>query len=375
MRGYKSIIQEAELLAMSPEAVAEFLKKRAKQSMDELDHDPVDEEAEVALRGRSSPLIDLALARYARFMETLRPIFQSSKPCGAVRLAVLSNGTRWPAYTHFPVELFGERKQEAREQAAAWLAEAPKEELCALFENPWIDDDFLSDLLERSKPWDALSDESLMFIVAILSHNERMWTPREDFVDGSESARYNAVFDSAWKLAESIEPSESWAKALSYLYDRLEPYAFSIKEPLRLVNRWWPEPSNSKLIEKETKENARGSLSFYQSVRKGLAKLALRSNSSLLPGLLASDDPGLRAAAYADGHLATEQLLAAYEREGKLVFDQAVRNRNLWLWRTAAGREALGKVARGTDSEDWYWPLYKNIWAITAKEHPDWFKD
>ncbi len=107
MRGYKSIIQEAELLAMSPEAVAEFLKKRAKQSMDELDHDPVDEEAEVALRGRSSPLIDLALARYARFMETLRPIFQSSQPCGAVRLAVLSNGTRWPAYTHFPVELFG----------------------------------------------------------------------------------------------------------------------------------------------------------------------------------------------------------------------------------------------------------------------------
>jgi hypothetical protein len=375
MRGYKSIIQEAELLAMSPEAVAEFLKKRAKQSMDELDHDPVDQEAEVALRGRSSPLIDLALARYARFMETLRPIFQSSKPCGAVRLAVLSNGTRWPAYTHFPVELFGERKQEAREQAAAWLAEAPKEELCALLENPWIDDDFLSELLERSKPWDALSDESLMFIVAILSHNERMWTPREDFVDGSESARYNAVFDSAWKLAESVEPSESWARALSYLYDRLEPYAFSIKEPLRLVNRWRPEPSNSKLTEKETKDNARGSLSDYQGVRRGLAKLALSKNSNLLPGLLTSDDPGLRAAAYADGRLTPEQLLAANEREGRLVFDQAVRNRNLWLWRTAAGREALGKVAQGADSEDWYWPLYKNIWAIIAKEHPDWFKD
>ena len=104
MRGYKSIISEAELLAMSPEAVAEFLKKRAKQSMDELDHDPVDVEAEVALRGRSSPLIDLALARYARFMETLRPIFQSSQPCGAVRLAVLSNRTRWPAYIYFESE-------------------------------------------------------------------------------------------------------------------------------------------------------------------------------------------------------------------------------------------------------------------------------
>jgi hypothetical protein len=376
MRGYKSVIQEAELLAMSPESVAEFLKKRAKQSMDELDNDPVDEEAEEALRGRSNPLIDLALARYARFIETLRPIFQSSQPCGALRLAVLSNGTRWPAYTHFPVELFGEREQEAREQAAAWLAEAPREELQALFENPRINDDFLRDLLEHSKPWDTVPDESLVTVVAILGRNERMWTlPGEDFIDGSAAWSYHAVFDSAWKLAESVEPSERWARALSYLYDRLEPYAFSINDPLELVNRWRPDPSNSKLVEEELKRNARGDLSGYQGVRRGLAKLALRGNPNLLPVLLASDDPGLRSAAYADGHLTPEQLLAAYEREGKLVFDQAVRNRNPWLWRTVPGREALAKVAQGTDSEDWSWPLYKNIWAILAKEHPDWFKD
>jgi hypothetical protein len=375
MRGYKSIIQEAELLAMSPEAVSDFLKKRANQSVDELDHDPVDEEAEEALRGRSNPMIDLSLARYARFMETLRPIFQNSQPHEAIRLAVLSNGTHWPAYIHFPVELFGNRKQEAREQAASWLVVATREELQALFENPRINDDFLSDLLKRSTPWDALSDERLITIVSILGSNERMWTPGEDFVDGFADSSYHAVFNSAWKLAESVEPSERWARALSYLYDRLETYAFSIKEPLGLVKRWWPDPSNSKLVEEEAKRNARGSLSDYQSVRKGLAKLALRGNSNLLSRLLASDDPGLRSAAYAVGRLTPEQLLAVHERDGKLVFDQAIRNRNLWLWRTAAGREALGKVARGAGSEDWYWPLYKNTWASTAKEHPDWFRD
>jgi hypothetical protein len=330
MRGYKSIIQEAELLAMSPEAVADFLKKRAKQSRDERDHDPVDEKAEEALRGRSNPLIDLALARYSWFMETLQPIFQNSQPCGAIRLAVLSNGTRWPAYTYFPEGLFGYGKQ-AQEQAAAWLAEAPSEELQALFENPGVDDYFLSDLLKRSKPWDALSDESLLTIVAILGRNERMWTPRGDFVDGSAYTRYHAVFNSAWKLAESVEPNERWAKALSHLYDRLETDAISIKDPLGLVNRWRPEPSNFKLVEEETKRNACGDLSCYQGVRRALAKLALRGNSNLLPELLASDDPGLRSAAYADGRLTPEQLLAAYEREGKLVFDQAIRNRNPWL--------------------------------------------
>ena len=202
-----------------------------------------------------------------------------------------------------------------------------------------------------------------------------MWTPREDFVDGSESASYHAGFNSAWKLAESVEPSERWAKVLSHLYDRLETRAFSIKEPLVLVNRWRPEPTNSKAVEEEKKRNARGDLSVYQGVRRGLAKLALSKNSNLLPGLLTNDDPSLRAAAYADGRLTPEQLLAANEREGRLVFDQAIRNRNLWLWRTSAGREALGKVARGADSEDWSWPLYKNTWAILAKEHPDWFKD
>ncbi len=376
MRGYKSIIQEAELLAMSPEAVAELLKKRAKQSIDEFDNDPVDEEAEEALRGRSIPLIDLSLARYARYIETLRPIFQSSQPCGALRLAILSNTAQTEnVYSPFPAGLFGERKQEGQEQIAAWLAQAPREELQALFENPRINDDFLSGLLERSKPWDAVPDEVLLTIVAILGRNERMWTPREDFIDGFSHTKYHAVFNSAWKLAENVEPSERWARALYNLYDRLEPHAFSIDEPLRLADRWRPEPSNSKLAEKEVKDNARGFLSDYQVVRRGLAKLALRGNPSLLPRLLASDDPSFRAAAYADGRLTPKQLLAAYEREGKLVFNQTVRNRNPWLWRTAAGREALGKVAQGKHSEDWSWSLYKNIWANMAKEHPDWFKD
>ena len=59
----------------------------------------------------------------------------------------------------------------------AWnrlIAEATMEELQAFFENPRIDDDFLSDLLERSKPWDTLNDERLVTIVAILGRNERM---------------------------------------------------------------------------------------------------------------------------------------------------------------------------------------------------------
>jgi hypothetical protein len=48
MRGYKTLIQEAELMASPPEVVAEFLKCRAGQTKDEAGYDPVDEEAEKA---------------------------------------------------------------------------------------------------------------------------------------------------------------------------------------------------------------------------------------------------------------------------------------------------------------------------------------
>lgn len=368
MRGYRSIIQEAELLAMPPNSVAEFLKKRSKQS--EEDHaDPVDEETEGALRGRSDPLIDLALARYARFIETLRPIFQNSQPGSALRLAVLTNSTRWPAYTHFPAELFSKR-----EQAALWLADASREELQALFENPQIDDQFLQDLFERAKPWDTLSDERLATIVTILGRNERMWTPYDgEVMDGFADTRYHAVFNSAWKLAESVEPSEEWARALSYFYDRLKTYAFSIKEPLELVNRWGLDLSKSELIKKEAKDNQRGSLSDHQGVRKGLAKLALSNNSALLPRLLSSPDLALRAAAYAHGCMTPEQLSAAYQQDGKIVFEQA--KNNLQLWRVSGCRDILHKIAWAEDSPDWYPGLYNNLQAKIASDHPDWFEE
>lgn len=368
MRGYKTIIQEAELMAMPPDSVAAFLKRRAEDS-EEYYADPVDEETEGALRGRSDPLIDLALAKYARFIETLRAIFQDAQPGSALRLAVLTNSTRWPAHTHFPEELFSRR-----EQAALWLADASRQELQALFENPVIDDQFLQDLLERAKPWDTLSEERFLTIVTILGGNERMWTPySKELMDGYADMLYHAVFNSAWKLAESVEPSEEWARALSYLYDRLKTDAFSIKEPLQLVNRWQLDPSKSELIEKEAKENQDGNLSDHQGVRKGLAKLALSRNSALLPRLLSSPDLALRAAAYSDGCMTPEQLSAAYQQDREIVFEQTTNN--LKVWRISECRDLLHEIAWADDSPDWYPGLYNNLQAKIARDHPDWFQE
>ena len=61
MRGYKTLIQEAELMAMTPDAVADFLKERSGKTKDEARDYLVDEVAEQALRGRADPLIDRAI--------------------------------------------------------------------------------------------------------------------------------------------------------------------------------------------------------------------------------------------------------------------------------------------------------------------------
>lgn len=374
-KSYKGIIKQAELMAMSPDAVAAVLAKRARQSKDEWRNDEVDDDMEAALLARGDPAIKLALAKHGRFIATLKPLFTSGEPSGATRLAVLSNTVvGGEIFSKFPAALFDDE-----DQAAAWLIACPSEELSALFENHNLDDSFLRDLLEAKKPWDQIPSDRLAAIVATLHRNERMRKPYDDpFMDGFAEYSYGAVFNAAWTLAERVEPTPRWAAALNYLYDRLETDAFSIKKPLELAARWHVDPTDADAIAKEAKEVERGWLSNHQGVRKGLARLALHKDSKLLPTLLASDDPAIRSAAYADGDIKPEQLSAAYERDGELVFNQAMHNHK--IWRTQAGRDALKAIAWAVVHADKHSDLlaaniFNSIRTDLSKKHPDWFKD
>lgn len=172
--------------------------------------------------------------------------------------------------------------------------------------------------------------------------------------------------------------SVPWAMALNWLYDRMEAKAFSIEKPLELAARWHPEPSDTDAVAQEAKDMEGGWLSHYQGVRKGLARLALSKDSKLLTTLLASDDPAFRSAAYSDGAITPEQLSAAYERDGELVFNQAMHNHK--IWRSSAGRDALKAVAWSVVDNDKHSDLmaaniFNGIRSDLAKKHPDWFKD
>ena len=154
MRYYKEIVQEAELLAASPEVVTEFLRKRAGQSKTEAQNDTVTEDVENALRSRAHPLIDLGLARYGRYYSTICPLFECAPPGHAVRLATLSNTSVGSvSFNHFPVAgAFSRGLFRDDQEAVRWLKQAIPEEVQALFENPTLADSFLRDVLERSTP-------------------------------------------------------------------------------------------------------------------------------------------------------------------------------------------------------------------------------
>ncbi len=374
MRGYKTLIQEAELMAMSPEAVVEFMKQRAGQSKDEARNDPLDEDAEMALLGRKAPLIDLALARYGRRMKVVSALFSAAPPGSPLRLACLSNKSLGhELFLSFPDGLLGSEPG----MKAEWLASASDNELVALFENPTLSDSFLRGLLERSSGWESIDDDLLCRFVAMLHSNPRMRTPRDDdYMDGYAEYSYGSVFNAAWKLAETAPVTEGWAYSLGWLFEQLETDAFSITEPLAIAARWHIAPDNTEAKERQEKDHAIGYLSDMERVRKGLARLALRKDRKLLARLLASDDVAFRAAAYSAGPISAEQLRAGYDKDGELVLTEAIRN--MHLWRTQATRQALHDVAWTVVKNDKYADLmaanqYNWMEKDVRKKHPAWF--
>lgn len=343
MRSYKILITEAELMASSPETVLQVLKNRAIAQKGRSSADVIDEETEQSLSSRNNPLIHLALAQYGKHVSVVSSLFASVPAKHPLRLAALSN-SNIERKASFPIHLFGDDNSLCR-----WLENAPEEEFEALFENPNLSSALLSDLLSRRGTWSSVSDETLRKLVHALLKNERMHEGyQKQFVDQWKHFNYASVSDSAWLLAETVEPTERWASVLGWLYEKLETEAPSIKKPLTLAARWRAESKDSAALEKEF--NVDGNLSHRQRVRKGLGRLALKLDAKLATKLLNDKDIALRCAVYSSAPMKAEQLKSAFKRDGALVFDEGVGNVN--LWKSDKTRSALLDIATACDKRE-----------------------
>jgi len=345
MRNYKTLIKEAELMAMSPEAVVQFLQSRAILPKDKSAPDVVDEDAEQKLQSRQHALIDLALAQYGRHVGVVASLFVALPSKHPIRLAALSN-KNIEGKASFPIHLFGDEQK-----LCQWLAAAPEEEFQALFENPNLSNALLADLLSRRDTWSGVSDDTLRKIVHALLKNERMCAGyQKQFSDQWKHFNYTSVSDAAWLLAQTVEPTERWASVLGWLYEKLDAEAPSIKKPLSLVARWRVDTKDKGALSLQKELNADGNLSHRQRMCKGLGRLALAQNSKLLPTLLKDKDIALRCAGYSSGRMTAVQLKAAFKHDGVLVFDEAIVNPH--LWQSDKTRSALWQIAEACDKKE-----------------------
>jgi hypothetical protein len=371
MKKYKNIIQMAELEAMTPGAVVELLKRDLTQTDVAADYDTIDEDTERALLNRADPLITLSLASHGRHIEIVSEIFHAADAGSPIRLACLSN--KCVSYGHlgwFPEQLFnGETEAMVR-----WISEASSKELGALFDNPTLSDSFLQAVLERRNEWEAITDDRLRIIVLALADNQRMRTrtPREgNVMEGLAYFSYHSVFDAAWNLAKTAPVNELWAFALGCLFEQL-PSGVSIKEPLRLAERWHLDSGDPKANKQQGDDHETGYLRDMEIVRKALAKKALETSHELLGELLASNDRALRAAVYASGRITAEQLLDGFKKDGEIVFDEAITN--TWLWMHEDTRQALQHIAWNNKNGTLFdVNVYNDKKKETQEKHPKWF--
>lgn len=373
-RGHKTLLREAELLAMSPESVASLLKDRANQSKDDALIDVIDEATERALLNRKEPLIDLAIALYGRHIKVIATLFQSAAPESPIRLGCLANiGLSGAMFSRFPVQLLG-----VDASMVNWLKSAQGVELEALFSNHTLENSFLSAVLGRRHGYSELSDDLLCQIVTHLIQNPRMQTARsDDWMDGYGEYIYSSVFDAAWNLALTAPTTRPWSQALGYLFRKLLPDSFSLKNPLVVAERWRVSSTDAHLTNDLTTFQLSEDLFSYRCVRQGLARLALSSSRGLVDTLILSDDVAFRAAAYESGELTTDQLREGYKKDGELAFDEAVRNE--FLWREASTREALHDIAWAVVDADKNSELVAaNVFNSVEREmrakHPSWFE-
>ncbi|MFZ6761024.1 hypothetical protein ACO0K9_27805 [Undibacterium sp. Ji50W] len=381
MRGHNILITEAELIASTSERVYSILEIRAARRDR---NDPgFDMEVEKALLDRKDPLIDLALARFGKYNETMETLFKkfSGIDLGqtrerALRLAVLAN-EHLDGVLNFdciPNALFGYNP----DGIFLWLSKASDEELFAMFGNPALNESFLRDFLEGKASWQAMGDERRQTALRALANNKRMGKQYSGDMDGYAEFLHGQVFSATWKLAETLPATKGWAVILGNLLSKTRCEPFHAGDPLLIAERWRPAIDDAAGQTEEDELAKNGYAWGYTLVRKSLAHLAAKTKPDLRKELLKHRDPAIRDAIYTFYDMTSDEVLAAYYIDKNLAVNSCQQND--YVWRRPDSRKALHDISwkacgelnnNYLDSANAY-----NFWeAEKRKSHPDWFKD
>ncbi len=368
-RDLKVVLKEAELLASSPETVANWLRDHNRWSAT----DPADDCLEANLLARKHRLIDLALARYGQCDEVLRTLF--SRDDEILRTATLSNENVYRS-SSYQIAPFLDPHHEHGDDGLSWVSALSELELKALFSNPALPPFPIREFFEMKGVWQVLSEGQRKSAAWCISRNMMQWADRFSVWDAStwEGRRLDAV-RAAWELADKIEMTPPWPALLGRLYAELDCPRFVKTDPLQMAARW-TDPDDQ---EKSKEENAQGYLTTFQEVRCGLGRLAAANDGygkEVLSAIIAHDDIAIRCAAYLVGNLSAEQVKAACEKDELLACSYLIKNEDVWKRYETRDllEEACEKFSKG---QDWVVSLsyhFHRQRGIMSKAYPGWFK-
>ena len=199
---------------------------------------------EYILFRRRSAAIELALAEHARSSTILHRIYRGSSD--AVRVTSCSNASFFVGDTFASFWRHDER--------LLWdiIFDGPLAQLRAICENPGLNSDFYSALIEAWQPEDEreedkryLPEDRYIAVLNFLSANPRIGQRREEsaerhYMDGFADYRYDKFYTAAWELAEKAPVTPAWANALAKLYKSLYAPWGCIKAPDAVLDRWRP---------------------------------------------------------------------------------------------------------------------------------------
>lgn len=323
---------EARLLASSPEAVFEELKKLSAKTRAHSFWNNSGDKYEISLVSRNERLINLGLAAYGTNQEVLKALYKHGlEPAKDVsdtsykeglRIGCLSNSTAPAAHFsfQFPIEIIGS------EEIRRIVNDASSSEVAALIQNPKVSDRLLEALYKHQGAFADTPEERWCQLVFLSASNARIVTdnPGDDMPDMGHYGIHKSIFE----LLETAPVNYRWLRTLYHLLDHLDFLQVHPAERIdHVLGRWAQLPTSKEKGSLE--EGYFTALNIRDEFRCLIAALYGRGyakNKTVLHGNRDAEDVALRCAYYAKGDLTTKDMAAGYKKDGAVFTFAAMLN-------------------------------------------------
>jgi len=338
----------------------------------------LDSHTELKLLEKNDKFLDVVLAQYCFFSETITYLFKKSIADDnlALRLACLSNmsiGKSGLGFFCLPKALFNiEINNSISDDFRSWFSTITTGEIYTLFKNETIDGEFLTEFLQfEGGLWDALDDDKKVLVLISLADNTKVCKNYDGPMDGYAEYLHSNLFSVIWDLAKKLPVEKKWGFPLGYLLDKTNDFRRKFNS-LEVAKRW----SSVDEIEKKKQDlNGFESIRFaiYKDVIKDLFGEKLKNKSHY-----ANEDVAYRACAYVQTDIKEDDIKEAYKKDGLVAIEYIMRN--LRVWKNEKTRNVLKQICRDADSTSFFNHLdcanmFKWKRERLVKQYPSWFED